>query len=128
MENKIQAKKKSAQLIAATLKILDHAFRILDGDGLHARTQISDIARRACEYGEFPNLACLVSAPIPDSVLLAVEGMEVLEQVLKLLTDPSLDDSATVRALVEYLGGYGFCGCKGLVLPKTGGNIEQKNN
>lgn len=125
MENKIEAQKKSAQLIAVTLKILDHAVRILDGDGLHAQTQISDIARRVCEYGEFPDLAGWVSAPTSDAVLSAVEG---LEQVLKLLKDPSLDDSATVCALVEYLGSCGFCECKDLTLPKTERSIEDKNN
>ena len=128
MNNKIEAKKESAKMIAKTLEILDTTLRIFGDGGLAPRTTIAEIVADVTQYGDFPALDRLAGAPIPESVLLSAQGMSVLERVLKLLADPALDDSATVRALVEYLSDYGFCACKGMTLPKTGGNIEQKNN
>ncbi len=130
MNNRIDAKKESARLIAALLTIIDQGLMVIDGNGLGTRGTIPDIVCRISLYGDFPELDRLTGMPdnASPAVTIAIESLRVIERVLKLLADPTLDDSATVRALVEYLSGYGFCACKGMTLPKTGGNIEQKNN
>ena len=120
--NEIQAKNECAKIAAKSLEILGVTLRLL-GTKLAPRTTLAEVVAAVSQYGDFPALEPLAGAPIPESVLLAAQGMAVLDRVLTLLADPSLDDSATICALVEYLRGYGFERLDGLELPKTQGNM-----
>ena len=120
--NETQAKNESAKIAAKTLEILGVTLRLI-GSEPAPRTTMAEVVAAVSQYGDFPDLEPLAGAPIPESILLDAQGMSILERVLTLLADPSLDDSATVRALVEYLRGYGFERLNGLELPKTKGNM-----